>query len=234
MVVALATPFVARLTGVPFRGIEWFTAYLAGGIGILFISAFNLIPSLAWYGLGRASRKFPLAYWVSLAGGVAFLLYAHGSINLSSSSTAVIGLVYIPVYAVGAILAGWFLGCILHFIIQNDKSRYWTAICIGVIAVVYGVIAPAQQSRNIAARESRSPYLALSSLPLQKTNILAGEHLGRVTALACNNFQKSESKTLSALSQSNIYLINSSDYGISSKFDILQKTVMVVSICILI
>lgn len=222
LVVGLVTPFFARLPGVPFRGIEWLTAYLAGGMGILFLSAVNFIPSLAWYGLGRASRKFPLAYWVSIAGGVAFLLYAHGSINLSSSSTAAIGLVFIPVYAVGAILASWFLGCLLNFIIQNDKFRFWTALGIGVIAVVYGVIAPAQQSRNIANRESRFPYIAISTLPLQKTNILS-EHLGSISALSYDNFLKPDQKALSALSRSGIYLINPAGYDVLSKFDYNQE-----------
>lgn len=223
LVVGLATPFIARLIGVPFRGVDWLTAYLAGGIGILFISLFHLIPSLSWYGLGRASRKFPLAYWVSISGGVAFLLYAHGSINLSSSSTAAIGLVIIPVYAVGAILASWFLGCILHFIIKNGKYQYWAALGIGVIAVVYSVIEPAQQSRNIAARESRFPYLAISTLPLEKTVILSGEHLGRVTALSYYNSRKSHQKALSVLSQSNIFLINPENYGVLSKSDYHQE-----------
>lgn len=219
LIVALATPFIARLPGVPFRGVGWLTSYLAGGLGILFISAFHLIPSLAWYGLGRASRKFPLAYWVSLAGGVAFLLYAHGSINLSSSSTAAVGLVFIPIYAVGAILASWLLGCILHFIIQNDKFRYWAAISIGVIAVVYGVIAPAQQSRNIAARESRFPYLALATLPLQKTNILGTEVRCSVSTFSYDHFKKSDIKTISALSQANIFIIDPNTYEVKSKVE---------------
>jgi hypothetical protein len=55
IMVGLFTPFLARLPSVPFRGTEWLTAYFTGGTGILFLSAFNLIPSIAWYGLGRAS-----------------------------------------------------------------------------------------------------------------------------------------------------------------------------------
>ncbi|MDD3814224.1 MAG: hypothetical protein PHZ02_06210 [Desulfocapsaceae bacterium] len=223
LVVGLVTPFLARLAGVPFRGIEWLTAYLAGGMGILFLSAVNFIPSIAWFGLGRASKKFPLAYWVSISGGVAFLLYAHGSINLSSSSTAAIGLLFIPFYAVGAILASWLLGCILHFIIQNDKFRFWTAVGFGVMAVVDGVIAPAQQSRNIAARESRFPNLALSTIPLQKTNILTGENLVTVSAISYDNFQKSELKVFTVLSQSNILIINPVNYGVLLKLDYHQE-----------
>lgn len=223
LVVGLFTPFVARLPGVPFRGVEWLTAYLAGGMGVLFLSAVNFIPSVAWFGLGRASEKFPLAYWVSISGGVAFLLYAHGSINLSASSTAAIGLLFIPFYAVGAILASWLLGCLLHFIIQNDKFRFWTAVGVGVMAVVYGVIAPAQQSRNIAARESRFPYLALSTIPLQKSSILNSEHLGRVSALSYDNFQKSDPKAFSVLSQSNIFIINIENYDVLSKIDYHQE-----------
>lgn len=223
LVVGLVTPFLARLPGVPFRGIEWLTAYLAGGMSILFLSVVNFIPSIAWFGLGRASKKIPLAYWVSISGGVAFLLYAHGSINLSSNSTAAIGLLLIPFYAVGAILASWLLGCILHFIIQNDKFRYWAALSVGVIAVVYGVIGPTQQSRNIAARESRFPYLALSTIPLQKSNVLSSEPLGRVSALSYDNLQKSDQKILSVLSKSNVFLINPANYDVLSRIDYQQE-----------
>src|SRR3989339_780922 len=80
--IGVVVPFVARLPSVPVRGWEWFTDYLPGIGGILFFSAFNLIPSAVLFGLGKASRRAPLAFWLALAGLVAFLLWAHGTVNV--------------------------------------------------------------------------------------------------------------------------------------------------------
>jgi hypothetical protein len=222
--VGLVTPFVARIAGIPLEGIDWFTAYFTGGFfGFLFISAFNLVPSITWYLLGAAGKRFPLAFWASVAGGVAYLLYAHRLMNLSSSSTAALGLVFIPVVAVGAILASWVVGLLLHFIIRQDHIKYWAALCIGVIAIAYGFIAPEQQSREITARESRFPYLAISNIPLQKTNILGDEHLGGVFTFSVEHSHKTSQTALLALTRSHIYRIDPADYDVLSKINYQQE-----------
>ena len=223
MLVGLLTPFIARLPSVPFRGAEWLTAYFAGGIGILFLSAFNLIPSFAWYGFGRASRKLPLAYWFSISGGVAFLLYAHGSINLSSSSTAAVGLVFIPIYAVGAILISWVIGCIINFIIKPERFRLWVVWFVAILAIIYGVVTPVQQSRSIVARESRFPYTAISILPLQKSLIYGRNSIGRVSVLSYDNFDKSNKKVIAALGHSNITVMNPITYEVIAKTEYNQE-----------
>jgi len=62
LTVGLLTPFIARLLSVPVRGWEWFIDYFPGAMGLLFFSAFNLIPSGAWYAIGKGSKKAPLAF----------------------------------------------------------------------------------------------------------------------------------------------------------------------------
>ena len=57
----LLTPLIARLPGVAFRGWDWFSYYFSGMEGFLLSSAFNLVPALVLYGIGKASRR---AHWV--------------------------------------------------------------------------------------------------------------------------------------------------------------------------
>jgi hypothetical protein len=97
--------------------------YFPGAMGLLFFSAFNLIPSGTWYAIGKSSKKAPLVFWFSVASGVAFLLWAHGSVDLRSSSTAALDLLFIPIHAVGTILAGLVLGLIFHVIVRVDRTR---------------------------------------------------------------------------------------------------------------
>jgi hypothetical protein len=58
--------------------------YVPGLAGFLFIAVFNLISAGALYGLGKASKQKPLAFWIALAASTGFLLWAHGTVNLRS------------------------------------------------------------------------------------------------------------------------------------------------------
>ena len=92
IIVVWLVPFLSRLPSVPLRGWAWFTDYLPNVGGLLFISAFNLIPGIVLYGTGKGSKRAPLAFWFAASAGVGFLLWAHGTLNLRSSSTAAIAL----------------------------------------------------------------------------------------------------------------------------------------------
>ena len=223
LAVGLLTPFIARLPSVPVYGWEWFTVYFPGAMGLLFFSAFNLIPSGAWYAIGKRSKKAPLAFWFSVAGGVAFLLQAHGSINLLSSSTAAIGLMFIPIIAVGAILVSWVFGLLINYIIKAERLRFWTVGVVGILAVVYGVRAPVQESRSIVARELRFPFTAVSNIPLQKQHVYGKDFIGRIEVLSYGNFDNTLEKEIAVLSQSSITILKTKTYEVISKTEYNQE-----------
>lgn len=116
LVIGLLAPFVARFLMVPVRGMDWLTVYFQSILAPLFISLFSLIPIVAWYIIGDSNKKKPLAFWFSVAGGFVFLLLAHGSLDLGSGSTAGVAMVFIPILALGPIVAGWLLGLLAHSI----------------------------------------------------------------------------------------------------------------------
>lgn len=116
LVIGLLAPFVARFLMVPVRGVDWLTVYFQSILALLFISLFSLIPIVAWYIIGDSNKKKPLAFWFSVAGGLVYLLLAHGFLDLSSGSTAGVALVFIPISALVPIVAGWLLGLLAHSI----------------------------------------------------------------------------------------------------------------------
>lgn len=215
--IGVVAPFVARLPSVPLRGWEWFTDYLPGIGGILFFSAFNLIPSAVLFGLGKASRRAPLAFWLALAGLVAFLLWAHGTVNLRSSSTAAIALVFIPVYAVGAVVAGWALGWLAHAIATDDRGRVWIAGVSIVVAVAAGVGTSVNESTSIAEREAQFPVVAVKEVPLTKRQVYACCSLGRVEVLAIDNFDSEPGNDIVVFGATGIAVLNPLDYAVKSK-----------------
>lgn len=223
LTVGLLTPFIARLPSVPVRGWEWFIDYFPGAMGLLFFSAFNLIPSSAWYAIGKGSKKAPLAFWFSVAGGVSFLLWAHGSVNLRSSSTAAIALLFIPIYAVGAILAGLVLGLIFHAIVKVERTRVMTAWSVCVLATVIGAGIAFQESHSIVAKESRFPFTAVSNIPLQKHHVFGRDFMGRVGVLAFGNFDNMPGNEIVALGGSNIAALQPGTYEVKSKAEYKQE-----------
>src|SRR5437016_7466574 len=217
--VALLVPFLARLLSVPVRGWGWFTDYLvvAGVRGVLFLSAFNLIPAVALYGMGKLSKRAPLAFWFALAGGLAFLLWGHGTLNLRASSTAVIGLMFIPMYAVGAMAAGWALGWLTHAITKDDRVRVWIAGVAVAVATAIGAGISINESSSIAEREARFPVVAVKDVPLTKREVFACCSLGRVEVLALCNFDSEPGNDIAIRGDSGVALLNSLNYVVKSQ-----------------
>jgi hypothetical protein len=188
VVVGELVPFLARLPGVPTRGWEWFADYLPGIGGLLFFAAFNLIPAGALYGLGKGSKRTPIAFWFAVAAGVGFLLWAHGTLNLRSSSTASIALLFIPIYGVGAVVVGWAAGLLAHAVVRAERGRAWLVWIAGAVAVVLGAGAAVKESNSVAEREARFPVVAVSEIPLAKRVVYACCSLGRVEVMRLGNF----------------------------------------------
>jgi hypothetical protein len=109
-IVGLALPYLARLPGCVVKGGGWLYQYLEPGLGgALLIEAFNLVAIGAAAGSVALFHKRGLWLLPTIL-GYGFLAFAHGTIDLASSSTAAIALVFIPFvslpfFAVGALLA---------------------------------------------------------------------------------------------------------------------------------
>jgi len=215
--IGLLVPFIARLPSVPLRGWDWFTDYLPGIGGILFFSAFNLIPSVALFGLGKAGKRAPLAYWFAVAGLVAFLLWAHGTVNLRSSSTAAIALLFVPIYAIGAVAAGWGIGWLAHAIAKDDRGRVWMAGLAITVAIAAGVATSVNESTSIAERESQFPVVAVKEAPLTKREVYACCSVGRVEVLALDNFDSEPGNDIAVLGETGIAVLNPLSYAVKSK-----------------
>jgi hypothetical protein len=144
IVLALFVPFSARIVGVPAHGWGWFTDYASGVKSLLFLSAFNVVPALALFVAGKMSKHAPLGYWFAVAAFVAFALWTHGAVNLRSSSTAAVALLFIPVYAAVVSVVGWGVGMFVHMIVRNERVHDRLApiaLALGVAAGIGGAIA---------------------------------------------------------------------------------------------
>lgn len=137
IILSLLIPHLARLFWVPVHGWEWVTDYFSGGIGgVLYFSAFNLIPGGLWYVSGVQGKNKPLAFWCSVAAGLAFLLKAHGTLDLESSSTAAIEMMLTPLFSGAVILIGFILGYLIDFALRSAKLQLWTiGIIIGLVII---------------------------------------------------------------------------------------------------
>ncbi len=215
----LLIPFLARFLSVSVRGWDWFTDYLPGVGGVVFFSAFNLIPSGALYGLGKGSKRAPVAFWFALAAGVGFLLWAHGTVNLRSSSTAAIALLFIPIYAAGAVVAGWAVGLLAHAVVRAERGRAWLARIVGTAAVVFGAGTAINESSSVAEREARFPVVAVNKVQLSKRQAYTCCSLGRVEVLALDNFDAEPGKEIAVLGVSGIALLKPVEYAVKSKSD---------------
>lgn len=216
--VGLMTPFIARLPAIPFRGWEWFADYLSGGLsGFLFFSVFNLIPAATLFAVGKASKRAPLTFFFALAGLAAFLLWAHGTVNLRSSSTAAIALIFIPLYGIGAVIAAWALGWLAHTVIRNERGRLWMAGITSVLAIGLGIGGSVSESAYIAKREARFPVLALDKISLNKREIDGCCAIGSVEVLSSGHFDLLPGNDIMVLGTGGIALLNPADHAVQVK-----------------
>jgi hypothetical protein len=180
-------------------------------------SVFNLIPAGILFGLGKASKRTPLAFWFALAALVGFYLLAHGSMNLRSSSTAVIGFIFIPIYAVGAIVIGWVVGWVLSIIAKDDGGRFWMASIAFALAVGVSVSITLNESVSIAQREARFPVVSVKEAPLTKREVYACCSLGRVEVLQLDDFDAVPGNEIAVLGASAFAVLHPRTYAVKSK-----------------
>jgi hypothetical protein len=110
VVFGILLPYFARIPGTLIKGAAWFTSYLGNGLGaIAFFGAFNAV---CWASILGASFTYrhPSSVWFPAVLGFAFPAVAHAFLDLSSSSTAAIALVFIPIFSLPFVLVGWLVG----------------------------------------------------------------------------------------------------------------------------
>ena len=110
VVIGILLPYLARLPGIPTHGAQWLVSYFGTGIGaVLFVGVFNAIN---WGAIAIATRSYdhPRSAWFPVVLGFALPVWAHSMLDLSSDAQAGIALVFIPIYSLPLVLAGWQLG----------------------------------------------------------------------------------------------------------------------------
>jgi hypothetical protein len=111
VVFGIFVPYLARIPGVFFKGTEWLTSFFGDPpIGaFLFFGAFNAV---CWGSIlfGSFSYKNPKSILFPAIFGFAFPAIAYACLDLSSSSTAAVALVFIPIYSFPLVFLGWLIG----------------------------------------------------------------------------------------------------------------------------
>jgi len=99
-----------RFPGLVHTPAQWLKQYTDTGLaGHLFLSALNLIPIAALV-LLSFDYKSPWSLLIPSVLGLGFLAHEHGTLDLASSSTASLGLLFIPIWALLPILIGAVIG----------------------------------------------------------------------------------------------------------------------------
>ena len=93
---ALAAPYVARLLAVPWHGFDWFTSYAPSIAAVCLACLVNGMHAVTLYGIAVSTRMPDIAIAGAILLSLAYSLVAHFGNDLSSSSTAALSLLFIP------------------------------------------------------------------------------------------------------------------------------------------
>lgn len=103
-------PYLARIPGALIKGPVWITTFMDQGVGgFVFLGALNFI----FWGsvlLSVTTYRHPRSAWFPVILGFAAPAICYGLVDLRSSSTAVLSMVFIPLYALPLVLIGWLAG----------------------------------------------------------------------------------------------------------------------------
>ena len=122
VLVGILLPYAIRILGMPAHGASWFTSYLGDGIdALLFFGAFNAI---CWGSilLATLTYRHVRSVWFPALLGFAVPAYYHATLDLASSSTAAIGLIFIPIYSLPCVFAGWLIGLLFDRLVFADTA----------------------------------------------------------------------------------------------------------------
>ena len=103
-------PYLARIPGVAIKSFGWLMQMTQGGIvSILFIGVFN---AALWGSIlaAKSSYRHLRAYAVPVILGYGLPRYWYAHLDLASSSTAALALVFIPLESLPLVFVGFLLG----------------------------------------------------------------------------------------------------------------------------
>lgn len=139
LAVSLLVPVAARLAGTLSMGWVWFVDYvgIAAESPIFFLASL-LAPALVLFGIGNASRKAPLAFWLAGTGAVAMMVSEHGGLATGAPWTAFFGLLMAPALSCMGAAAGVAAGYALHATIGKEGRRAAIAAALALAALGAG------------------------------------------------------------------------------------------------
>jgi len=110
VVIGILLPYLSRIPGTFIKGADCFTSYLGSGIGAIIFS--GVFSAICWGSIWGASFSYrhPSSVWFPAIPGFTLLAAMHAFMDLASSSTAAIALVFIPIYSLPLVLIGWLIG----------------------------------------------------------------------------------------------------------------------------
>lgn len=210
--VALVTPLVARLPGAALMGGQWVGDFLPGFASPFFL-ALNLVPAIVLYGLGRLSRSAPSAFWWAAAGGGGVLLGLHGSLDLGASSTAALGLLFVPFLAAAAMAACWVVGRALHAVAGEALGRKAGWAACGV-AVLVGLGLPVLGLVSERDRRANRPGVTVNEVAMQSRIVYSNPDAGRVSALAVDELDGQPGHEIGVLANARVALLAPGTYAV--------------------
>jgi len=129
VVTGVLLPYLARIPG----GQAWLMQYFHGDGGShLFLGAFNAITWVIILFATLLYRRVE-SLLVPAICGFSVLAFGHGTVDLMSSSTAAISLIWIPVFAAEAALVGALGGLLADWCLPKHR---WLALAVGVCALL--------------------------------------------------------------------------------------------------
>lgn len=111
LLTGLICPFAARIPGSLLYGIDFLLAYTPSAAAVLFICVFNIIPFAVLALVVKV--KYDSNKPAVMGAGITVYgvdLLGHGALDLSSSSTAGIAIVFIPLWITLLIPVGYLMG----------------------------------------------------------------------------------------------------------------------------
>jgi hypothetical protein len=108
--VGILVPYLSRIPGVFFKSSTWLTSFLSVGIGgTLFLQTFNAV---CWGAIVCAigTYKNARSVFFPILAGFPLLVFWYAYLDLASSSTAALALIFIPIETLPPIFVGWLIG----------------------------------------------------------------------------------------------------------------------------
>lgn len=122
VLVGILLPYAIRILGIPAHGVGWFTSYMGNGIdALVFFGAFNAI---CWGSilLATLTYRHVRSVWFPALLGFAVPAYFHATLDLASSSTAAIALIFIPIYSLPGVFLGWLIGLLFDRLVFANAA----------------------------------------------------------------------------------------------------------------